>query len=127
MALLDTCVLIWLTDQQDKVTASALEIIHSDVDLYASAISAFEISLKYTAHRLNLPQPPARFYAETLRRYGITELPVTGELAIAGALLPSIHRDPADRFIVATALKHNLPVITPDKFIPQYPGVKVVW
>lgn len=38
-----------------------------------------------------------------------------------------IHNDPADRFIVATALELDVPVVTPDDAIRQYPGVRILW
>lgn len=41
--------------------------------------------------------------------------------------LPSLHRDPADRFLIATAQERNLTLITPDPAIQQYPQLKAHW
>ena len=35
--------------------------------------------------------------------------------------------DPADRFIVATALEHSAPIVTPDERIRAYPHVQSAW
>jgi|688.fasta_scaffold450624_2 PIN domain nuclease of toxin-antitoxin system len=44
----------------------------------------------------------------------------------AAAELPLIHRDPFDRILVATALRDNLAVLTPDRAIAMYP-VATIW
>ena len=41
------------------------------------------------------------------------------------AQLPDFHKDPADRIIIATALIHDLPIVTGDGKFPQY-GVKTI-
>ena len=52
---------------------------------------------------------------------GLVEIPLTGEITIRASRLPDFHRDPADPFIVATALEgHDL--ITPDERILAWPG-----
>ena len=52
---------------------------------------------------------------------------VTASIALRAAELPRIHSDPADRFIVATALELGLPVVPPDHLIRQHPGVRTLW
>jgi PIN domain nuclease of toxin-antitoxin system len=46
---------------------------------------------------------------------GVTELPLTGEIAIRAVDLGNLPDDPADRFIVATAIVHNAILITADE------------
>lgn len=48
-------------------------------------------------------------------------------LLCAAADLPDIHRDPFDRVLVATALRQELVIVTSDRFIPGYPGIKTIW
>lgn len=128
MALLDTCALLWLAYDQDALSRRAMAAIReSDAGLSVCAITAFEIAWKVAMGKLKVPLPPGPWYAEAKRTHTITEIPLTGELCIRAAELPLIHRDPCDRFIVATALAHRLPVVTPDPFIRRYPGVKVIW
>ena len=52
----------------------------------------------------------------------VVEIPIDGELAIEAAALPGLHGDPADRLIIATALRgHRL--ITSDRQILEWPGI----
>ena len=44
---------------------------------------------------------------------------------LAASELPWHHKDPADRFIIATAQKNSLPVVTGDGNFPLY-GIKVL-
>lgn len=63
--------------------------------------------------RLKLNDTPMAFRALTLRQ-GITERPVEGEVAIRSAELPSLHADPADRIIAATAIFDGATLVTAD-------------
>jgi PIN domain nuclease of toxin-antitoxin system len=47
------------------------------------------------------------------------------EICIAAAELPPIHNDPCDRFIIATALHNDSPVVTTDERFEKY-GVTVL-
>ena len=53
---------------------------------------------------------------------------MTAEPDVMWALLPgSFHKDPADRMIVATACLHGLTLLTKDRDIRSYAGVKTLW
>jgi hypothetical protein len=74
--------------------------------------------------------PPSRRHHSTGLRcgdHGLQELPITGAIAATAVTLPPIHRDPADRFIIATALRHGLAVVTAAATIGKYPGIRVIW
>lgn len=126
MLLLDTCALIWLAGNTGDLSATARRRI-AEEPLFVSAISAWEIALKCRLGKLTLPDPPEEWYPAVLAHHGITELPLTGAVAITAASLPRLHNDPADRFIIATAVQDNLWVVTPDEHIKGYPQVKVAW
>ncbi len=46
---------------------------------------------------------------------GTVELPLDGAVAVRALELSGLHEDPADRFIVATALVHNAALLTADE------------
>jgi PIN domain nuclease of toxin-antitoxin system len=52
--------------------------------------------------------------------------PLTPEIAVASVQL-DMHPDPADRFIVATALAHGAALVTKDTKIRQLKGLKTIW
>jgi PIN domain nuclease of toxin-antitoxin system len=128
MPLLDTCALLWLVGQRDRLSDAARAAIDSsEGDLAVCAISAFEIGLKFAHRELELPRPASEWYARALWIHGVREIPVDGRCALSAAALPPIHRDPCDRMVIATAQLHGMPILTPDPIIAKYPGVRVIW
>lgn len=126
--LLDTCALLWLADEQERLTESATRAIHAAAGaLYVSAISAFEIGVKVRQGKLELPLFPDAWYPEALKSLGFAEIPISGRIALRATRLAPIHRDPCDRIIIATALEHGFAVVSADPVIAKYPDVKVIW
>ena len=96
--LLDTHVLLWSLAAPGKLSArarDALEDAHNEV--FVSAVSAWEISVKRAKGRLTAPDNLAAVVEER----GLTHLPLTFHHAERAASLPPHHRDPFDRFLVA--------------------------
>ena len=66
--------------------------------------------------------PDIAVWRRQLLDEGVVEIPIDGELAIEAAALHGLHGDPADRLIIATALRgHRL--ITSDRQIRAWPGI----
>ena len=65
-------------------------------------------------------------FADMLERhYGMKELPLDNAVMLRASSLPEIHKDPADRFIIATAFLNDCVVATGDRRFPEY-GVEVI-
>lgn len=118
--LLDTCALIWIAVSPERLSKRALRKIEQSPTLYASAVSAWEIAFKWRTGKLILPVPPEEFVGRVKGKYGIVMLSVEEETMMKAASLPLIHRDPADRFIISTALLRSLDVVTGDRRFAQY-------
>jgi PIN domain nuclease of toxin-antitoxin system len=126
--LLDTCTLLWLAIDQTKLSRSALDSIAKSPDgLAVSAISAFEIGVKYSRRALELPLDPARWFPRVLRQHGVRSLSVTARIAVAATMLQKLHNDPFDRIIIATARLRDLAIVTPDALIRAYPDIECIW
>ena len=123
--ILDTCALVWLVSSDDHLTESAKTEIEAAQLVYVSAISAWEISLKVARGSLELPLPPLTWFNRSLQSHHLTPADLTVEILTHANELPWHHRDPADRFIIATALHHNLIVVTSDKRFKKY-GIDTV-
>ena len=123
--ILDTCGLIWLAAGSKELSADALRAIDAAEVVHVSAISAFEIGFKYALGDLDLPCDPEKWYHDVLAHHGLSEVPVDGKVAIASTKLPLIHRDPCDRFIIATAKLLHLRVVTGDERFRGY-GVEML-
>lgn len=124
MILLDTCALLWLAHEQDKINQEVLKLINESPVVNISSISAFEIGLKYKAGKLYLPVPPNDWFREILKHHDIGVIDLDKDICIKATELPDIHKDPCDRFIIATALINKLPVVTADKRFHEY-GVTI--
>ena len=53
---------------------------------------------------------------------GYEELPVPGQHAVAVDILPSIHKDPFDRILIAQPMVEGITLLTADPVISSYPG-----
>jgi PIN domain nuclease of toxin-antitoxin system len=115
--LLDTQAAVWvaLDDRAlGKRTRGMVEKAAKDGDLTISAISFWEIALLIAKRRMRRPDSVRELRLQLLSQ-GTAELPLTGEIGIAAAELDSLHGDPADRFIAATAIAHDATLITADE------------
>ena len=128
MLLLDTCVLLWLASDQDRLSMPAKIAIKDNADrLFVSSISAFEIAVKASKGKLELPMDAGTWFDKALRHHGLTEVAIESAIAVGSVNLPMLHNDPCDRFIIATALQHNMSIVTSDSLIAQYKMAKVIW
>jgi PIN domain nuclease of toxin-antitoxin system len=110
-----------MTSAPERFSARALRQVEStDTTLYLSAASAWEIAVKYALGKLRLPVRPAQYVATYLGQTRTTELAITAEHGAYVADLPSHHRDPFDRLLIAQALVERLPILTADPQIGRY-------
>jgi PIN domain nuclease of toxin-antitoxin system len=120
MILMDTHIwLRWLLPD-DPLPQNVIKLIETTEYLAVSAISCWEIVLLEKLHRIELPLPVGEWLKAALDESVVTALPVTGTIASLAGLLPYHHKDPADRFIIATALHHDMKLISFDGYFPSY-------
>lgn len=87
--------------------------------LYRQSL-VFEVSLLANRDKLELTLPVNEWMTEALANSGVESLPITCEIANRAAMLPEIHRDPADRIIITTALVHDAKLASMDSVFPSY-------
>ncbi|MCU0306124.1 MAG: type II toxin-antitoxin system VapC family toxin [Thermoanaerobaculales bacterium] len=122
--LLDTHVLVWLTEGRPELGPEARAAIDGalvDDAVLVSAISFWEIAMLARKGRLALIQPPSAYRRDVLA-LGIGELPVTGEIGIEAVRLELDHPDPADRLIIATAALARQVLVTADHRVLDWDG-----
>lgn len=126
MVVLDTCALIWYTLDPDSLSKKASDAIDNADEAVVSAISIWEMSVKIAKGNLEIPIP-LRSYVNRLENvHDIRIAPVDHGTTLDTADLRWDHRDPADRIIVATALRLGLPLVTDDRKIRQF-YKRTVW
>ena len=118
--LLDTCALLWLASGSSSISRDTRRQINNASVVYVSPISLWEIARKVRKGTLLLPLPPREWFDRVMAQHELTLLPLSSETMFKAAELPEIHKDPADRFIIAAALLENLPVVTSDANFPAY-------
>ena len=125
--LLDTHVLLWWLVDDGRLTRRAREILaNGDSEVYWSAASSWEISIKVGLGRLTLPGPPRVFIPAVLREQSIRPLGITHPHALAVAELPRHHRDPFDRMLVAQARLEELVILSGNPVFRRYEA-KIEW
>ena len=127
MILLDTHIWIWLVNGSVELTPRLRRVIDqaSHSGLGVSVISCWEVANLIRLGRLDISIDPMEWIDKALRYPGIQLLEFTPEIAVESTLLKDFHKDPADRFLVATANRHKIPILTVDKRIVEYPFVQL--
>jgi len=123
--LLDTCALLALAN--GELPADAADALELAPFAYTSIISPWETAIKFHKGKLKLPESPPDWFRNVSSRYRIIAINLDVETAFAAAKLPLLHNDPFDRIIIATALTRELTILTSDRTIPTYPGVRTLW
>jgi PIN domain nuclease of toxin-antitoxin system len=125
--LLDTCTFLWVLSGGPSLPLHIAELVRDpDHDVFLSAASAWEIAIKHAAGKLTLPGPPQRWLPVMRAERGVASLAVDEESTLHASRLPSLHRDPFDRLLVAQAIVHGMTILTPDPIIARYPA-RTLW
>jgi PIN domain nuclease of toxin-antitoxin system len=125
--LLDTCVLLWLSAEPDKLSAAARDGIDDEAnDLLVSHASVWELALKGSAGKLSLPAPLRTWLADQQLEWGFHYVPISLEHLLRTEEIHRHHADPFDRLIICQGIVDQLAVVTPDSKFSEYP-VRVLW
>ncbi|HLG18872.1 MAG TPA: type II toxin-antitoxin system VapC family toxin [Bdellovibrionota bacterium] len=125
--LLDTCTFLWILLDAPELSESARALVMDpDNEIFLSAVSDWEIALKWSLGRLPFPDEPSKYVPAQRNKHGISSLALDEESALHVIRLPEFHRDPFDRMLVSQALVHGLVILTPDRLVSQYPA-RVTW
>ncbi len=124
MTLLDTHVLLWLDGGSSRLGPKArlaLDRALAEDGLSVSAISFWEIGTLLRKGRVSLALDLDAWRSKLLRA-GLVEIAVIGDIGARAAALADFHADPADRIIVATALREGAVLATADQRILDWAG-----
>jgi PIN domain nuclease of toxin-antitoxin system len=103
--LLDTHTLLWaLTAPEDLGPAARPAIEAPENDVFASAVSAWEIAIKQQLGKLTLPAPAQTWLMPAVEATGLRWLDVTPTHALRVGAVARHHQDPFDRLLVAQAM-----------------------
>lgn len=124
MIVLDTHVLLWLDQDSPRLGSAARSILASaavDGALAVSAITFWEVAMLVAKGRVTTTLDLERWRQELLDA-GLQELPVDGATGILATRLAPLHDDPADRMILAAAMKSGAGLVTADERLLAWQG-----
>ena len=122
--LLDTHALIWALSAPRRLPAKVAAVLREpDTDVYVSAVSTWEIVIKSALGKIDADLPAI---VSAARAADFDELPITIAHTERLRALPTHHRDPFDRLLIAQALEERLTIVTHDRLIAAY-SVARLW
>lgn len=111
--LLDTHIWLWALGNPAKLSKRVrAELENPANEVWVSSVSTWEALMLHTKKRVHLSDDLEAWFAEAIS-HG-REAPLTHEIVFAAHLLPLPHKDPADRFLAATARTLGLVLVTQD-------------
>jgi PIN domain nuclease of toxin-antitoxin system len=125
--LLDTHVVLWWLLGGSKLSAAARSIIQNPgQQMLVSAVSAWEIAIKFRAGKLEAAGTLVGRFQAAIEEENFVELPISVRHALDAGLLSGPHRDPFDRILIVQARAEGVPVLSTDKCFDDY-GVSRLW
>jgi PIN domain nuclease of toxin-antitoxin system len=125
--LLDTHILLWAAAMPERLTAPIRSIIDDETnDCFFSAASIWEIVIKRSLGREDFTVDP-HVFRRALLDNNYLEIPIYSQHTLMVSNLPSIHKDPFDKIIVAQALVEGYILLTSDSNVAQYsPSIQLM-
>ena len=125
--ILDTNAFIWMDTDPTKVSPRVVQVLNdTNNEIHLSVASVWEMVIKSQTGKLVLSDTIDKIIAEQMKRNPLQLLPIELPHVLALQTLPSIHKDPFDRLLVAQATIENAILLSTDPLIRQYP-VRVEW
>lgn len=121
--LLDTHILLWsLFDPKKLPAAATVAITDGEHKKYISAVSIWEISLKYAIGKLDLQDYTSEDVLNECVRLGYRVLEQNLQDFASFYKLPKLsdHKDPFDRMLIWQAIRHDLILLSHDDKMPGY-------
>lgn len=121
MLILDTHIWVYWQNQQ-ALPKNIINNIQNADELAISIISCWEVAQLIRKGRAKLPIKLEHWIE--LATADVKILPITKEIALLSEQLEFHHKDPADRFIIATSIIYQIPLVSLDSIFPNYQEIK---
>jgi PIN domain nuclease of toxin-antitoxin system len=125
--LLDTHIWIWNYSAPEKLTSEvAREMQNPGNECFLSPVSIWETIMLLEKKRIEIDRDFAEWFLQYREELNVHEAPFTWEVAHELRYTILGHRDPADRFLVATAKVYDLTLVTADESLMSVQGLSVL-
>lgn len=127
--LLDTHVWLWRLMKPERLSdAAERAMADRQSSIHLSPVSTWETLVLARKGRLLLTPSPAEWVLDALHRTAATSVPLTHGIALRSERLDGFDSaDPADRFLVATALEESLMLVTSDEAMRSFEPLAIIW
>ncbi|MCF8077122.1 MAG: type II toxin-antitoxin system VapC family toxin [Desulfotignum sp.] len=117
--LLDTHILLWSLNGSDRLLPEMKNALEEPSNtLWLSPITIWEMLMLHEKDRIRIDHSdPVKWIRKVLNSIPFKEAPLNHEVAVQSRQVKLPHQDPADRFLVATALVYDLIFMTVDQKI----------
>ncbi len=125
--LLDTHIFLWSLLDPARLRAEVVDQLKNPAnELWLSPITVWEVMMLAEKKRIVLDDQPVNWVQRVLRQIPFHQAALTHEVAIQSHEVSLPHRDPADRFLAATARVYDLTLVTADKHLLASPVCKTL-
>jgi len=125
--LIDTHIWLWMLREPHKLSSLVHQALHDPGnERYLSPISIWEVTVLLEKGRIAMHEDFAVWFARTSEDVELIEAALNWEIAHNMRYILPNHRDPADRFLAATAVAYDLTLVTADQKLIGVPGLKVL-
>lgn len=112
--LLDTHAWAWSLAGDDRLSKTAVAAIETADIVLVSPITFFEIAQKVRLGKWPEMTPFVGRLAAVLGEQGGSVAAFDPEICVTAGTMAWAHRDPFDRLLAATAMRHGLPLVSAD-------------
>lgn len=125
--LLDTHIWIWSYSEAHKLSSEvARAVTDPSNERYLSAVSIWEAIVLLEKKRIRIGTDFSEAFKQSMQELNLIEIPLNWEVAHEIRFTMLEHRDPGDRFLVATAKVYDLTLVTADERLMRVPGIRVL-
>jgi PIN domain nuclease of toxin-antitoxin system len=125
--LLDTHTFLWWDSEPSRLSSKALALCQDRANtVLLSVVSVWEMQIKSQLGKLKLSVPLAEVVETQRQTNNVEVMSVTLAHVLALENLPTPHKDPFDRLLIAQANVEGAVLVSDDPIFEEYP-VKVVW
>ena len=125
--LLDTHIWLWAALEPHKLTSEVHKLLSNpEMDRFLSPISLWELSFLVEKKRFALKEDFAVWAQRSISDLNLKQAFLNWKVAYEMRYILPNHKDPADRFLAATAMAFDLTLVTADQKLFCVPGLKVL-